>query len=90
MDMRCSLSKEGETPPPMHESLLGGFNNTRRVLAHRHTSSRMVADSANPVRLRGAYLEAVRAEVRQALEAFGYPDNERIIEVYSDLQCSDS
>jgi hypothetical protein len=48
-------------------------------------------DSANPVRIYGAaYLEAVRAEVRDALNAVGYPDTTRIIEVYSDLSCAES
>jgi hypothetical protein len=47
-------------------------------------------DSGNPVRLYGAaYLEAVRAEVRDALDAAGYPDTTRIIEVYSDLTCAE-
>ncbi len=47
-------------------------------------------DSANPVRLYGAaYLEAVRAEVRDALDAAGHPDTTRIIEVYSDLNCAE-
>ncbi|MDR6867414.1 hypothetical protein J2Y69_002017 [Microbacterium resistens] len=41
-------------------------------------------------RLQGrAYLEAVRADVRAALEAAGYPDTRRVIEVYSDIACSE-
>lgn len=36
-----------------------------------------------------AYREAVRADVRAALEAAGYPDTNRIIEVYSDISCSE-
>ncbi len=41
------------------------------------------------VRLQGsAYLEAVREDVRVALEAAGYPDIERVIEVYSNLSCA--
>lgn len=40
------------------------------------------------VRLRGrAYLEAVREDVRSALEDAGYPDIERVVEVYSNLSC---
>lgn len=48
-------------------------------------------DTANPVRLHGAaYLEVVRAEVRDALESAGYPDTDRVIEVNSELSCADS
>lgn len=48
-------------------------------------------DTANPVRLHGAaYLEVVRAEVRDALASAGYPDTDRIIEVNSELSCADS
>lgn len=36
-----------------------------------------------------AYREAVRAEVRAALEEAGYPDTNRVIEVYSDIACSE-
>ncbi|MDQ1204608.1 hypothetical protein QE377_000967 [Microbacterium sp. SORGH_AS 862] len=36
-----------------------------------------------------AYREAVRAEVRAALEEAGYPDTNRVIEVYSDISCSE-
>ncbi|EXJ52846.1 hypothetical protein AS96_02435 [Microbacterium sp. MRS-1] len=36
-----------------------------------------------------AYLEAVRADVRAALEEAGYPDTNRVIEVYSDIACSE-
>lgn len=36
-----------------------------------------------------AYLEAVRAEVRASLEEAGYPDTNRVIEVYSDISCSE-
>lgn len=47
-------------------------------------------DTANSVRLHGAaYLEVVRADVRAALEAAGYPDADRIIEVYSELNCEE-
>ena len=47
-------------------------------------------DSASPVRLHGAaYLEVVRNDVRDALEAAGYPDTDRIIEVNSELNCED-
>jgi hypothetical protein len=47
--------------------------------------------TADPVRLRGAaYLEVVRAEVRDALASAGYPDTSRIIEVNSELSCADS
>ena len=47
-------------------------------------------DSDNPVRLHGAaYLEVVRNDVRDALEAAGYPDTNRIIEVNSELNCED-
>ena len=46
-------------------------------------------DSVPEIRLRGsAYLEAVREDVRTALEEAGYPDIERVIEVYSDLSCA--
>ena len=38
---------------------------------------------------KAAYLEAVRAEVRTALEEAGYPDTDRVIEVYSDIACSE-
>ncbi|KRF04302.1 hypothetical protein ASH00_14450 [Arthrobacter sp. Soil782] len=38
-----------------------------------------------------AYVEAVRADVRAELEAAGYPDAPtRVIEVYSDSDCSRS
>lgn len=37
-----------------------------------------------------AYIEVVRAEVRAALEAAGYPDTDRVIEVYADVTCSDT
>ncbi len=48
-------------------------------------------DTANPVRLHGAaYLEVVRADVRDALGSAGYPDTDRIIEVHSELSCADS
>lgn len=48
-------------------------------------------ETANPVRLHGAaYLEVVRAEVRDALASAGYPDTNRIIEVSSELSCADS
>lgn len=43
----------------------------------------------DPVRLdASAHREAVRADVRDALEKAGYPDLNRVIEVYSDLKCS--
>lgn len=46
-------------------------------------------DSVPEIRLRGsAYLEAVREDVRVALEEAGYPDIERVIEVYSNLDCA--
>ena len=46
-------------------------------------------DSVPEIRLRGsAYLESVREDVRDALEKAGYPDIERVIEVYSHLSCS--
>ncbi|PRB14118.1 hypothetical protein [Microbacterium sp. MYb62] len=46
-------------------------------------------DSLSENRLRGsAYLEAVREDVRAALDDAGYPDIERVIEVYSDLSCA--
>jgi hypothetical protein len=46
-------------------------------------------DNSDPVRLHGAaYLEVVRAEVRNALAAAGYPDTDRVIEVYSSLSCA--
>jgi hypothetical protein len=46
-------------------------------------------DSVPEIRLRGtAYLEAVREDVRTALEHAGYPDDERVIEVYSNLSCA--
>lgn len=46
-------------------------------------------DSIPEIRLRGsAYLEAVREDVRTALDGAGYPDIERVIEVYSDLSCA--
>lgn len=46
-------------------------------------------DSLSDVRLRGsAYLESVREDVRAALEDAGYPDIERVIEVYSRLSCA--
>lgn len=42
-------------------------------------------------RLEGqAHIEVVRAEVRAALDDAGYPDQDRIIEVWSDLNCSNS
>ncbi|WP_223622902.1 hypothetical protein [Microbacterium sp. EST19A] len=45
-------------------------------------------DSVPEIRLRGsAYLESVREDVRVALEEAGYPDIERVIEVYSNLSC---
>lgn len=45
-------------------------------------------DSVSEIRLHGsAYLEAVREDVRSALEDAGYPDIERVIEVYSNLSC---
>jgi hypothetical protein len=41
------------------------------------------------IRLRGtAYLEAVREDVRVALDDAGYSDFERVIEVYSDISCT--
>jgi hypothetical protein len=46
-------------------------------------------DSLPEARLRGtAYLEAVREDVRVALDHAGYPDTERVIEVYSNLSCA--
>lgn len=46
-------------------------------------------DSVSEIRLHGsAYLEAVREDVRSALEEAGYPDIERVIEVYSNLSCT--
>ena len=46
-------------------------------------------DSVNPVRLQGtAYLEVVRASVRETLDEAGFPDVKRVVEVYSDLDCS--
>lgn len=40
-------------------------------------------------RLEGqAYIEVVRAYVRERLDAGGYPDENRVIEVWSDLTCS--
>ncbi|WP_298038268.1 hypothetical protein [uncultured Microbacterium sp.] len=36
-----------------------------------------------------AYAEAVRAEVRDALDAAGYPDNQRVVETYTDVHCED-
>ncbi|UNK72053.1 hypothetical protein [Microbacterium sp. H1-D42] len=40
-------------------------------------------------RLEGqAYIEVVREHVRNELDAGGYPDTERVIEVWSDLRCS--
>lgn len=45
--------------------------------------------SMSQIRKHGsAYLEAVREDVRAALEDAGYPDAERVIEVYSDLSCT--
>ena len=45
--------------------------------------------SVSEIRLRGsAYLESVREDVRTALEEAGYPDIERVIEVYSSLSCA--
>lgn len=45
-------------------------------------------DSVPVIRLHGsAYLEAVREDVRSALDDAGYPDTERVIEVYSNLSC---
>lgn len=45
-------------------------------------------DSVPEIRLRGAaYLESVREDVRVALDDAGYPDIERVIEVYSNLSC---
>lgn len=35
-----------------------------------------------------AYREVVRADVREALDEAGYPDTNRVIEVYSDLHCT--
>lgn len=35
-----------------------------------------------------AYREVVRAHVREALDEAGYPDTNRVIEVYSDLHCT--
>lgn len=44
--------------------------------------------SVSQTRLHGsAYLEAVREDVRSALEDAGYPDIERVIEVYSNISC---
>lgn len=37
---------------------------------------------------RQAYVEAVREHVREELEGAGFPDSDRVIEVYSDLHCS--
>lgn len=46
-------------------------------------------DSMPQMRLHGsAYLEAVREDVRSALDEAGYPDIERVIEVYSNLSCT--
>ncbi|MGF6823081.1 hypothetical protein M2317_001992 [Microbacterium sp. ZKA21] len=46
-------------------------------------------DSVPEIRLRGsAYLESVREDVRVALDEAGYPDTERVIEVYSSLSCT--
>ncbi|WP_152926111.1 hypothetical protein [Microbacterium sp. GCS4] len=46
-------------------------------------------DSVPVIRLHGsAYLEAVREDVRSALDDAGYPDTERVIEVYSTLSCA--
>jgi hypothetical protein len=45
--------------------------------------------SMSQVRKHGsACLEAVKEDVRSALEDAGYPDIERVIEVYSNLSCS--
>lgn len=45
-------------------------------------------DSVPEMRLWGsAYLESVREDVRVALDEAGYPDSERVIEVYSHLSC---
>ncbi len=45
--------------------------------------------SMSQIRKHGsAYLEAVREDVRSALEDAGYPDIERAIEVYSNFSCS--
>lgn len=49
------------------------------------------ADNANVSdrRLRGAaYLEAIREDVRTALDDAGYPDINRVIEINSSLDCS--
>jgi hypothetical protein len=46
-------------------------------------------DGVSAVRLQGsAYLEVVRTQVRTALDTAGYPDTERVIEVYADLACA--
>lgn len=46
-------------------------------------------DSVPEIRLSGsAYLEGVREDVREALEEAGYPDIERVIEVYSNISCA--
>ncbi len=35
-----------------------------------------------------AHIEVVRAHVREKLDGAGYPDSDRVIEVWSDLACS--
>ncbi|MCT1366132.1 MULTISPECIES: hypothetical protein [Microbacterium] len=46
-------------------------------------------DTVPAIRLRGsAYLEAVREDVRTALEEAGYPDDQRVVEVHANLSCA--
>lgn len=46
-------------------------------------------DDVSDIRLRGsAYLESIREDVRTALDEAGYPDSERVVEVFSHLACA--
>ncbi|WP_149085529.1 MULTISPECIES: hypothetical protein [Microbacterium] len=46
-------------------------------------------DTVPAIRLRGsAYLESVREDVRTALEEAGFPDDQRVVEVYANLSCA--
>jgi hypothetical protein len=46
-------------------------------------------DSLSEQRISGsAYAEVVRSQVRESLDDAGYPDENRLVEVYTDLDCS--
>lgn len=88
-DLKSGVSEEAEQ---IADDALRVATVTESSLAEWQSileDSQSGGDELSAIELKGqAYIEVVRAHVRDELDGAGYPDSDRVIEVWSDLACS--